>query len=159
VIIQSAFVVDAAPDDVYALLVDIERVGPCIPGARVTGKRDDGGYDAEVKLKLGPLSVTYKGTLAVEERDDVERSARLRAQLSAARGPGAAQATMTMIVAPADDGTSHVAVSTDLLVSGPFAQLGQGLMQDVASRLVGEMARAIEARLAAGDAAQAGGEG
>ena len=62
-IIESAFTVAAAPDDVYRLMLDVEQAAPCIPGARVTGKRQDGSYDAEVKVKLGPVSMSYKGNV------------------------------------------------------------------------------------------------
>jgi carbon monoxide dehydrogenase subunit G len=151
-IIQSAFTVAAPPDDVYKLMLDVEKVAPCIPGARVTGRREDGAYDAEVKVKLGPVSMTYRGTVAVQEHDDAERSARLRAKANEARGQGTAQATMLMGVAAADDGTSSVSVSTDLLVSGRVAQMGQGIMQDVATRMIGEMAKNMEAMLTTGAA-------
>ena len=154
-IIQSAFTVAAPPDDVYQLMLDVEQVAPCIPGARVTGRRDDGAYDAEVKVKLGPVSMTYRGTVAVEEHDDAERTARLRAKANEARGQGTAQATMQMGVVPADDGTSNVSVSTDLLVSGRVAQMGQGIMQDVATRMIGEMAKNMEAMLTTGTAPEA----
>ena len=99
-IIQSAFTVAAPPDDVYRLMLDVEQVAPCIPGAQVTGRREDGAYDADVKVKLGPVSMTYRGTVAVEEHDDAERTARLRAKANEARGQGTAQAAMTMGVAP-----------------------------------------------------------
>ena len=154
-IIQSAFTVAAPPDDVYHLMLDVEKVAPCIPGARVTGRRDDGAYDAEVKVKLGPVSMTYRGTVAVEEHDDAERTAKLRAKANEARGQGTAQAVMSMGVAPGDDGSSNVSVSTDLLVSGRVAQMGQGIMQDVATRMIGEMARNMEAMLTTGTAPEA----
>ncbi|MDX6526545.1 MAG: uncharacterized protein QOI43_2056 [Gaiellales bacterium] len=154
-IIESSFTVAAPPDDVYHLMLDVEKVAPCIPGAHVTGLRDDGAYDADVKVKLGPVSMTYRGTVAVEEHDDAERTARLRAKANEARGQGTAQAAMTMSVAPADGGGSHVEVSTDLLVSGRVAQMGQGIMQDVATRMIGEMARNMEAMLTTGTAPQA----
>jgi carbon monoxide dehydrogenase subunit G len=154
-IIQSAFTVAAPPDDVYHLMLDVEKVAPCIPGARVTARRDDGAYDAEVKVKLGPVSMTYRGSVAVEEHDDAERTAKLRAKANEARGQGTAQATMLMGVVPADDGTSNVSVSTDLLVSGRVAQMGQGIMQDVATRMIGEMAKNMEAMLTTGTAPEA----
>jgi carbon monoxide dehydrogenase subunit G len=99
--------------------------------------------------------MTYKGTVSVEEHDDAERSAKLRAKANEARGQGTAQAAMTMNVVPADDGSSNVAVSTDLLVSGRVAQMGQGIMQDVATRMIGEMARNMESMLTTGTAPQA----
>ena len=70
------------------------------PRRPVTGRREDGCYDADVKVKLGPVSMTYRGTVAVEEHDDAARTARLRAKANEARGQGTAQAAMTMSVAP-----------------------------------------------------------
>ena len=99
-IIESAFTVDAPPDEVYHLMLDVEKVAPCIPGAHILGRREDGSYDAEVKVKLGPVSMTYRGTVAVEEHDDAERTAKLRAKANEARGQGTAQAVMSMAVAP-----------------------------------------------------------
>src|SRR4029077_2635336 len=129
---------------------DVEKVAPCIPGAHILGRREDGSYDAEVKVKLGPVSMTYRGAVNVEEHDDAERTAKLRAKGNEARGQGTAQAVMSMAVAPSDDGGSHVSVSTDLLVSGRVAQMGQGIMQDVAKRMIAEMSRNMEAMLTTG---------
>jgi carbon monoxide dehydrogenase subunit G len=154
-IIDSAFTVDAPPDVVYQLMLDVEKVAPCIPGARILGRREDGAYDAEVKVKLGPVSMTYRGAVRVEEHDDAERTAKLRAKGNEARGQGTAQAEMSMAVAPADDGGSHVSVSTDLLVSGRVAQMGQGIMQDVAKRMIAEMARNMQAMLTTGTTPEA----
>lgn len=154
-IIESSFVVTAPPDDVYRLMLDVEKVAPCIPGAHVLGSREDGSYDAEVKVKLGPVSMTYRGTVKVEEHDDSARTAKLRAKGNEARGQGTAQAVMSMSVTPAEDGGSQVAVSTDMLVSGRVAQMGQGIMQDVAKRMMGEMSRNMEAMLTTGTAPEA----
>ena len=154
-IIESSFTVDAAPDDVYHLMLDVEKVAPCIPGARILGRREDGAYDAEVKVKLGPVSMTYRGAVTVEEHDDAERTAKLRAKGNEARGQGTAQAVMSMAVAPSDNGGSNVSVSTDLLVSGRVAQMGQGIMQDVAKRMIAEMARNMQAMLTTGTAPEA----
>jgi carbon monoxide dehydrogenase subunit G len=153
-IIESAFTVAAPPDEVYQLMLDVEKVAPCIPGAHVLGSREDGAYDAEVKIKLGPVSMTYRGTVKVEEHDDAARTAKLRAKGNEARGQGTAQAVMSMAVT-ATEGGSDVAVSTDMLVSGRVAQMGQGIMQDVATRMIGEMARNMEAMLTTGTAPQA----
>ena len=95
-IIDSSFTVAAPPDEVYQLMLDVEKVAPCIPGAHVLGAREDGSYDAEVKIKLGPVSMTYRGTVKVEEHDDAARTAKLRAKGNEARGQGTAQAVMSM---------------------------------------------------------------
>src|SRR3954463_15526159 len=97
-LIENRFDVAAPPDEVYRLMLDVERVAPCIPGAVVTGARQDGGYDAQMKLKLGPVSMSYAGSVQIAEQDDAARTAVMKAKGSEARGQGTAQATMTMAV-------------------------------------------------------------
>ena len=65
IVIENEFTVAATPDDTYALMTDVERVAPCIPGATITGKREDGAYDALVTMKMGPMSLTYKGVIEI----------------------------------------------------------------------------------------------
>lgn len=146
--IENAFDVAAPSSEVYALMLDPARVAPCIPGAEVVGRRDDGGYDAKVTVKVGPMKMSYAGVVAIVEHDDAARTASMRARGSEARGQGNVDATMRMAVADRDSGGSHVDVSTEMQVTGRVAQMGQGIMQDVAVRMIGEMARNMEALLA-----------
>jgi carbon monoxide dehydrogenase subunit G len=147
VLIENELTVAAEPDQVYRLMLDVERVAPCIPGAVVTGARDGGGFDAQMKIKLGPVSMSYAGSVAIAERDDAARTAVMKAKGSEARGQGTAQATMTMAVEP-DAAGSRVKVSSDIEVTGRVAQMGKGIMQDVATRMLADMARCMETRLA-----------
>jgi carbon monoxide dehydrogenase subunit G len=155
VLIENDFAVAGPPDEVYRTMLDVQRVAPCIPGAQVTGVRDDGAYDAQVTVKMGPVTMAYRGSVAIVEHDDAARTATMRAKAAEARGQGTAQATMAMAVRPGDTG-SQVHVSTDLLVTGRVAQMGRGIMEDVATRMIGDMARCLEHRLAAPAGAQAG---
>jgi carbon monoxide dehydrogenase subunit G len=148
--IANQFDVDAPPEGVYALMLDPARVAPCIPGAEVLGRRDDGGYDAQVTVRMGPVRMSYRGTVAVVDHDDAGRTASMRARGAEARGQGNVDATMRMAVRGRDGGGSHVEVVTEMQVTGRVAQMGQGIMQDVAVRMIGEMARNMEALLAAG---------
>ena len=145
--IENAFDAPAPSSEVYALTLDPARVAPCIPGAEVVGRRDDGGYDAKVTVKVGPMKMSYAGVVAIVEHDDAARTASMRARGSEARGQGNVDATMRMAVADRDSGGSHVDVSTEMQVTGRVAQMGQGIMQDVAVRMIGEMARNMEALL------------
>jgi len=159
IVIENEFTVAASPDDTYALMTDVERVAPCIPGASITGPRDDGGFNALVTMKMGPMSLSYKGQIEIIEQDDATRTAVMRAKATEARGQGTAQATLTMAITEADGGAaSHVAVGSDLLVTGRVAQMGRGVMADVAGKMIGEMAKAMEATLVAGAEAKARGE-
>jgi carbon monoxide dehydrogenase subunit G len=153
--IENTFDVDAPSSEVYALMLDPARVAPCIPGAEVVGQRQDGGYDAKVTVKVGPMKMSYAGVVAIVEHDDNARTAAMRARGSEARGQGNVDATMHMAVADRDGGGSHVDVSTEMQVTGRVAQMGQGIMQDVAVRMIGEMARNMEALLASAPAAAA----
>ncbi|MDX6536347.1 MAG: uncharacterized protein QOD37_688 [Gaiellales bacterium] len=156
VLIENDFDVAASPDDVYALMLDPERVGTCIAGAEVIGRREDGSYDARVTVKLGPVRMTYRGTIAITETDPEARTAVMLAKGAEERGQGTAQATLSMSVTGRDGGGSHVKVSADLLVTGRVAQMGRGVMQDVARRMIDQMARNMEALLAGGAPVESG---
>lgn len=158
IVIENEFDVAATPDDTYALMTDVERVAPCIPGASITGTRDDGGFDALVTMKMGPMSLTYKGVIEIVEQDDAAKTAVMRAKATEAKGQGTAQATLTMAISDAGDGKTNVKVGSDILVTGRVAQMGRGIMTDVAGKMIGEMAKAMEATLVAGAEAKARGE-
>jgi carbon monoxide dehydrogenase subunit G len=158
IVIENEFTVAASPDDTYALMTDVERVAPCIPGASITGRRDDGAYDALVTMKMGPMSLTYKGVIEIIEQDDAARTAVMRAKATEAKGQGTAQATLTMDIDDAGGGSTTVKVGSDILVTGRVAQMGRGIMTDVAGKMIGEMAKAMEATLVAGAEAKARGE-
>ena len=158
IVIENEFTVAASPDDTYALMTDVESVAPCIPGASITGRRDDGAYDALVTMKMGPISLTYKGIIEIIEQDDAARTAVMRAKATEAKGQGTAQATLTMDIDDAGGGSTTVKVGSDILVTGRVAQMGRGIMTDVAGKMIGEMAKAMEATLVAGAEAKAQGE-
>ena len=149
-LIENEFDVAASPAEVYALMLDPERVATCINGAEVTGKRDDGSYDAQVTVKLGPVKMNYKGTIAIVESDPAARTASMLAKGSETRGQGTAQATLNMAVSDGEGGGSHVRVAADMLITGRVAQMGRGVMQDVARRMIGQMAQNMEALLTGG---------
>ena len=146
--IENEFTVTADASAVYDLMLDVRRVAPCIPGAELIGTREDGSFDARMTMKMGPMSLAYTGTLGIVEQDRVGRRAVLSARGSEQRGQGNAKATMTMTVDPVDGGGTAVRVVTDLSVTGRVAQMGRGVMQDVAGRMMAETAACIEARLA-----------
>ena len=151
-IIDNEFDVAATPADVYAFMLDPERVATCIAGAEVTGRRDDGSYDANVTVKLGPVKMKYKGTIAIAESDPEARTATMLAKGAEERGQGTAQAKLNMAVSARDTG-SHVTVSADMLITGRVAQMGRGVMQDVARRMIDQMAQNMEALLTGGEPA------
>jgi carbon monoxide dehydrogenase subunit G len=126
--------------------MDLELVGGCFPGATVTGVTDE-GFTGTVKVKLGPIALTYAGSGTFLERDEAAHRAVIEAKGKDKRGNGTAGATVTIQLA--DEGGSTTAdVSTDLNVTGKPAQFGRGVMQDVSDKLLGQFVACIESRLA-----------
>lgn len=146
-LIENEFTVEACPQDVFALMVDVERVAPCIPGTQVTGRRDDGAFDGEMSLKLGPMKMRYRGTVAITSKNEATHEATMLAKGTEAQGQGTAQGTMNMAVRDREDGGSDVTVATDIKLTGRVAQMGQGIMKDVSTKMIAEMAQNMVALL------------
>jgi carbon monoxide dehydrogenase subunit G len=132
---ENEFVVQAPIDEVYAALLDVERVAPCMPGAEVSEKTGDDAYKVAIKVKVGPISMTYKGDVEIVERDDAARTATMRAKAKEARGQGTADAHVHMALSEEPDGT-HGRIETDVQLSGRAAAMGRGVIADVSARLV-----------------------
>ncbi|MDX2706973.1 SRPBCC family protein, partial [Streptomyces sp. PA03-6a] len=140
------FRVSLPPDQAWALLTDVERIAPCMPGAQLTG-RDGDTYNGLVKVKVGPVTVQYKGTAAFEEQDAASRTAVLRARGRDARGQGNADARITARLVPEGEATM-VTVETRLTVTGKIAQFGKGMIEEVSRKLLGQFVEALERQLA-----------
>lgn len=141
-----SFTVPADPDRTWALLTDLEQVGGCFPGATVTSATDE-DFEGEVKVKLGPIAVTYQGKGRFLERDDEAHHARIEGVGRGMRGLGNATALATIDLAPDGEGT-RVDVVTDLSITGKPAQFGRGVMQSVSDKLLGQFVQCLESRLA-----------
>jgi len=150
--LENAFTVPAPIDQAWEALLDVERIAPCVPGATLKG-RDGDAYTGEMKLKLGPMLNTFQGTLERQEADADARRSVMKASARADRGQGNAAATITSVLTPEGDGT-RVTVQTDLNVTGPLAQFGRGVMQDVSAKLMDQFAACLAAELS-GEQAQA----
>lgn len=142
-----SFTVPADPDRTWALLTDLEQVGGCFPGATVTSA-DEQSFEGEVKVKLGPIAVTYQGKGRFLERDDDTRHAKIEGVGRGMRGLGNATAVATVDLAPDEAGT-RVDVVTDLSITGKPAQFGRGVMQTVSDKLLGQFVQCLESKLAA----------
>lgn len=154
--ISNDFTVGAEPEAVYRTLLDFERVGPCIPGATVGPADAEGAHPAEIAVRLGPMKLTYKGTVRLDDREDAERRATMLADVRETRGQGAARAQMSMTVSP-DGAGSRVDSVTDVHLTGRAAQMGGGIVEDVAQRLVMDMAANLERLLEAEGTADSAG--
>jgi len=144
--LQHSFSVPVEVDRAWAVLVDIEQVAPCMPGAALDTVDGD-EFTGSVKVRLGPIGITYKGKARFVEKDQVAHRAVIDAQGKDARGNGTASATVTATLHPQDDGT-RVEVNTDLAITGKPAQFGRGVMVDVGNKLIGQFADCLAGKLA-----------
>ncbi len=146
--LENSFEVSAPPEQAWALLMDVPRIIPCMPGATLDETVDEASWKATMAVKLGPISLSFKTDVKREEADDAARRAKLSAKASEARGRGNASATIESSLTPQDGGT-RVDIVTDLQLAGAVAQYGRGLVQDVSSQLVTQFANCLQAQLAA----------
>ena len=137
----------------WALLTDLERIAPCMPGAQLTGVDGD-QYNGVVKIKVGPMTVQYKGVASFEEQDAEARTAVLKARGRDVRGQGNADARVAVRLLPDGDGT-RVVVETRLTITGKVAQFGKGMIEEISKKLLAQFADALESQFAADDAATA----
>ena len=157
--IENTVEVDAPLDRVWALVNDIPRVAPCMPGAALTGVLDDKTYEGTVAVKLGPLRMSYKGKVVVEEVDEANHSARLAASGRDTKGAGTARASVTTRLEPAGDTHTRLQVTSDVQLTGKVASFGRGgAINDVATRLFGQFADCLRATLESESASAASAE-
>lgn len=143
------FTIPVPVDEAWAVLLDVERIAPCLPGATLEGV-EDGTYTGRVRVKVGPITVTYRGTARIVEADDDAHRAVVEAHGKEARGSGTARATVTSTLS-ADGDATVVSVHTELAVTGRPAQFGRGVMSDVAAKLIDAFAECLSAELAGGE--------
>ena len=144
--LTNEFTVPLPPERAWAVLTDLERIAPCVPGARLT-EIEGGEHRGEMKVKVGPITATYKGAAHLEASDEAEQRAVLRAEGSDAR-QGSASATVTATLAPEGSGT-RVTLVTDLSVGGKVAQLGRGVLVDVSAKVLDQFAECLSGQLEA----------
>src|SRR5215210_5660644 len=143
---QNEIEVAAPPDELFAFVSDVERVAPCLPGAAIDG-RDGDEYQGSMKVKVGPITGTYKGKLRFVERDEDRRRAVMSARAAEVSGQGDAEATIRTQIEEADGGASRIRMETDLQIRGRVAQFGRGAMEKISQRMFDEFARNLEREL------------
>src|SRR5258705_3962090 len=144
---DNTFSVTAPIDDVWAAILDVARVAPRVPGARVLEQTGDNAYKVAIKVRLGPLSMTYTGNVTVIEQDDDAHRAVMRANATEARGQGVAEATVELRLT-ADGEQTRGAIHSDVAISGKAAAMGQGVIGDVSARIIDTFAENLAAMLA-----------
>ncbi|MEZ5270963.1 MAG: SRPBCC family protein [Ilumatobacteraceae bacterium] len=140
------FVVHRPIDQTWAVLTDVERIAPCMPGAQLQEIEGD-IYRGVVKVKLGPIATAFKGQAHFVERDDANHKAVLKGQGRDTGGKGNADALITAQLEPQGDGATKCVVTTELHITGKVAQFGRGIMGDVSEKLMGQFAHNLNTML------------
>ena len=140
------------PEQAWDVLLDVERIAPCMPGASVTSVEGD-EITGQVKVKLGPLSLTYKGTAKFTEKDPASRTIAIEASGKETRGAGTASATVHAGLKPGDsEGETLVSIHTSLNVTGRPAQFGRSLLPEVSGKLIDQFAANLAALIESSNA-------
>ena len=145
--VESSFQVPADVSAAWALLMDVPRVVPCMPGATLVEELDETSWKATMAVKLGPISLTFATDVRREQADEQAGRVVLSANAREVRGRGSARATIESTLVAANGGTG-VDVVTDLTLSGAVAQYGRGIVQDVTEQLVAQFAECLRLQLA-----------
>lgn len=164
--LENHFDVPLPPADAWRVLLDIERVAPCLPGAQLIETIDAKTFKGRVAVRLGPVAVAFVGTARFEEIDEAARRVRVKASGSEAQGRGGAQAMVEFTLAETAPRVTHVHIITDLTLNGAVAQYGRGtaMITDMAQQMVNRFADTLKVqiegseaeRIAASAAAQQG---
>ncbi len=147
--INNEFTVGAPIQQAWDTMLNLERIAPCLPGAAIQEEKDEGEYDGTMKVKIGPITANYKGTVKFEEVDEENHRAVLQATGRDARGQGTASATIVSTLQDEGDGTK-VSVETDMKLTGRAAQFGRGIAQDVATKMLDQFASCLEEEITGG---------
>jgi carbon monoxide dehydrogenase subunit G len=155
---ENSFTVAVPAAKVWDAMMDFERVAPCMPGAQVTERTADDQYKVQVRVKVGPMSMVYRGQAEITDRDDAARTAAMRVRARETRGQGTANATVQIELAEEDTGT-RATMATELKLSGRAAAMGRGVITDVSRALVSEFAENLARMLSSGDGQAAAAHG
>src|SRR5215467_107949 len=148
--LEHSFTIPVPPEQAWQVLLDVERIAPCMPGATVDSVDGD-VVKGRIKVKVGPVTMTYAGTARFVERDEQARSVTLEASGKETRGAGTASATIRSALHD-EGGQTKVVVHTTMSVTGRPAQFGRGVMAEVGGRIIEKFAANLAAQLAGGSA-------
>jgi carbon monoxide dehydrogenase subunit G len=145
-ILRNEFTVHSDLETVWAQMLDLESVADCVPGARIEAISPPNGYKGAIRVRIGPMTVDYKGRATLLDVDEQERTATILLKGREERGQGSVIATVRNRLEATPGGTRVVA-ETDLQITGPQAQFGKGVLQDVGSRVLVEFSRRLQERI------------
>lgn len=146
--LENHFTVSADPQRVWDHLQDVEQLVPCMPGAELVDTIDERSWRGRLKVKLGPVALTFEGVVELADADHDARRMRLRGSGKDHKGKGAASADVEVQVSAVEGGTA-VAVVQELKIQGQIAQFGRGMMQDISAQMTQQFATCLEAALQA----------
>ena len=146
--LEQSFTVAAPVEQVWDMLVDVERVAPCLPGAEITGQRPDGSYEGNFTVKLGPTTASYRGSLKMDSLDEASRTATMHANGTDKRGQGGAHAVIVSTLRQEGEETV-VDVITDFTITGRLARFGRGgMIEDISKRMMRDFSQCLQASMA-----------
>ena len=146
--LEQSFTVTAPVEQVWDMLVDVERVAPCLPGAEITGQGPDGSYEGNFTVKLGPTTASYRGSLRMDSLDEASRTATMHAKGTDKRGQGGANATIVSTMRQEGEETV-VDVVTDFTITGRLARFGRGgMIEDISKRMMRDFSQCLQASMA-----------
>ena len=152
--IQNEFTVAQPAEPLWAYLLDVEKIAPCMPGAELTEAVDDTNWKGKVNVAFGPVKLSFAGTVTIAERDDVAHRVKLTAKGMEAKGKGAATAAVTSWLEPSPDpGSTIVKMDADITLTGAAAQLSRGLLPEISKKLTQQFADCLQASMVAAGAA------
>jgi uncharacterized protein len=140
--LENEFRVDVPVEQAWLVLLDVERIAPCMPGAQLQEVEGD-EYRGIVKVKVGPITAQYKGAARVTEVDETNHRAVIRADGRDTRGQGNASATVTARLQPDGEGT-RVSIDSDVTITGKVSQFGRGVIADVSEKLLDQFVACLE---------------
>jgi len=143
---QNEFDVKAPLDQVWDAVLDLERVAPCVPGAEVLERTSDDAYKVGIKVKVGPVSMQYRGQVEIVSTDPEQHRAVMSARARESRGQGTATANVEMLLS-GDNGTTRGKIATEVALSGRAAAMGQSVIQEVSGKIVNQFAENLAAML------------
>lgn len=146
--IETSFIVPAPVDRAWAILTDVPRIVPCMPGAQLTEMVDARTFRGTAGVKIGPMQLSFAGEAKIEEQDEAARRVGVAARGNDTKGRGGAQAKLAFVLVPDGAGT-RVDITTDLQLNGAVAQYGRGvgLIKEIANQLVGQFAANLKAQI------------
>jgi uncharacterized protein len=143
-LIENTFNVTAPQDKLWAYLLDVEKIAPCMPGAELTEVVDERHWKGKLNAKFGPVSMAFAGTVEMTERDDDAHRVVLSAKGMEARGKGAANANVTSWLEDGPDGQTAVKMQADISLTGAAAQLSRGLLPEISKKLTQQFADCLQ---------------